>query len=540
MKTTTKIGLIGGIVLILAIGMAFLYSKGFFEASGKSNQELEDLHPLLSIQNLHSFYNRDVSKEFDKLAEHASSDQNLKSIKLYQYSTGYGKMLLDKEFFFDFKGKPVRSVAYSADGADFSHTYYFYNDLGQNYLDVYIGSNKYDTVYTFRNYNEQNHVIDQAEYNTKGNGLIKYTTWNAKLISDNVLRLEEIIYDDDLVSSDIVPSYKQDMHLTLISPNEVEVRTARTVYQDTVHNSHYEDDFKLENRLLVSVENPIRYELDKDGDWFTAAAKGYSYRRELSYYKEGEPELIRDFKVSKAVLEKLNALAQTVPAKAWKNHNKKHSAISHRAGLFKAGKYGQRIDIREAKAIDDFTPVLWHLVSLDSGDVAGFENKCFVAGYNTPLQDKDGFNLRCLAIYERVNGSYILRKQSFNAIETFNDYEDDFAYDGFNETNFSVSLEGGEVVVHYSYMRGEASYAYAYQDGNWVLVNYESSHRTCCQAEFYSYDYRTQMYHASIMSTTEDATGDTTINVLQNRPMVYMDSMDVQQYDYAETGLLIK
>jgi hypothetical protein len=140
-----------------------------------------------------------------------------------------------------------------------------------------------------------------------------------------------------------------------------------------------------------------------------------------------------------------------------------------------------------------------------------------------------------------VNGVYVLRKQSLNAIESFIDQDHDFSFHNFDETNFSVGISKGEVIVSYSYMRGEASYAYAYQNGDWVLVNYESGHRTCCQAEMYSYNYKTKMYSASIINTSDDDTPrDTSITIQQSRPMMYMDSMNVMQYDYSETGLLVK
>ena len=133
-----------------------------------------------------------------------------------------------------------------------------------------------------------------------------------------------------------------------------------------------------------------------------------------------------------------------------------------------------------------------------------------------------------------------MSKESFNAIETFIDSDDDFSYQGFNEVNFSVAINAGEVQVNYAYMRGEASFVFAFQNGDWILVRYESNHRTCCQAESYSYDYKTKMYSAAIFNTTEDYSQDTTFNVLQNRPLVFMDSLNVMQYDYDETGLLIK
>jgi hypothetical protein len=530
-------------ILLAAVLLTTFFIYNTKEGSVSNGSETSDTNThsaLLSIQNLHNFYYTDKSEDIVKLSEHQPNDQKLKSTKLYRYSTVKNKMLFEKELFFDFKGRPILNASYSIDNSTPSYTHFYYDEEGRNYLEVYIGSNKYDTIYTLRNYNKQNHITEEIEYNIKRKELQKYTTWNSKIISDSVLRMEETIYDNSITLNDILPYYKKDTYLTLISPQEVSVKTARTVYQDTTYNSHYEDQFKLEYNQLVSIKHHVQYEHDQKGDWVTMKGEKYAIKRELTYYKEGESEVKREFKFSDSVLKDLNTLMQTLPSRAWKNHREKHAAITNKTKLFHDGNYGKSIEIKEAKAIKDFTPVLWHLVSLDSGAIAGFAEKCFVIGYNTPLKDKDGFNLRCLAIYEQVGDNYKLHKQSFNALETFNDYNDDFSFHDFNETNFDVSIQEGQVIVSYSYMRGEASYAYAYQNGKWVLVNYESNHRTCCQVEFYSYDYRTKMYHASISSTTDDSTRDTSINVQQNRPIMYMDSMNVQQFDYAETGLLIK
>jgi hypothetical protein len=330
------------------------------------------------------------------------------------------------------------------------------------------------------------------------------------------------------------------MYLTLSSNSEVKVQTTRIVYQDTAYNSNYVDHYNLENYQLVSTKYPIQFEYNHQGDWISMKGEGYSVKREMNFYKEGEPEIRKGFNFTKFVLTNLDSMMQTLPTIAWKNHREKHSIIGSKTKLFNEGKYGKSIEKEEANTIEEFTPELWYFISQDSGSITGFENMCFVVGYNTPLKDKNDFNLRCLAIYERTNGIYKLRKESFNAIEPFIDNDEDFSFHDFDEANFSVGINEGKVIVSYSYMRGEATYAYAYQNGNWVLVNYESNHRTCCQAEVYSYDYKTKTYSASITSTSEDDTGDTSITIQQNRPIMYMDSMNVMQYDYSETGLLVK
>ncbi|HEX8545912.1 MAG TPA: hypothetical protein VF691_03060 [Cytophagaceae bacterium] len=541
MKITSRTKIFGLILLlILSITFFIFYTKKDLASNKREVISLENLPRLLSIQNFHNFYYQDKSEDVYVISQHKPDDKKLKSIKLYRFSTGYNKMLFEKELFFDFDGKIVKTAYSSSENPDSSFTYIFYNDQKKIYLEVFIGSNKYDTIYTLRNFDEQSHIIEEIKYNIKRKELNELTTWKFKLMSDSLLRLEETIYQNNMTLNNILPYYKKDINFIVVNPSEVKVHTVRTVCQDTSYNSIYEDLFKLENNTLVSTKYPVEYEYNKQGDWSSMKGEGYFVKREMSFYQEGESEITKGFDYSKLVLDTLDLMMQTIPTKAWKNHRAKHAKIAAKTKLFNEGKYGKSIEKEVANAIEEFTPALWHLVSVDSGSIAGFENKCFVVGYNTPLKDKNEFNRRCLAIYERINGSYKLRKQSINAIESFVDQDDDFSFHDFNEANFTVGINEGKVFVSYSYMRGEASYSYAYQNDDWVLISYESNHRTCCEAEMYSYDYKTKMYSASITSTSGDETGDTSITIQQNRPVMYMDSMNVMQYDYSETGLLVK
>jgi len=68
----------------------------------------------------------------------------------------------------------------------------------------------------------------------------------------------------------------------------------------------------------------------------------------------------------------------------------------------------------------------------------------------------------------------------FGAIEYFIDSDDDLLFDRYDETNFSVNTEDGDIVVSYEYMRGEASYTFTCKKGSWLLAGYASGHRTCC------------------------------------------------------------
>jgi len=66
-----------------------------------------------------------------------------------------------------------------------------------------------------------------------------------------------------------------------------------------------------------------------------------------------------------------------------------------------------------------------------------------------------------------------------------------------------------------------------------VLVYYSSSHRTCCQAEAISYDYRSKTYSYSLFNMGDkdededsDMPRDTTYTEIQDRPVIYMDGQE--------------
>jgi len=108
--------------------------------------------------------------------------------------------------------------------------------------------------------------------------------------------------------------------------------------------------------------------------------------------------------------------------------------------------------------------------------------------------------------------------------------DNDLLFDGYDESNFSVSIQDGHIVINYEYMRGEAVNEYAYENGNWILVYASSSHRTCCSASISSYDYRTKTLTESTFPLGEedydDSTGisrDTVITTIEDRPVIYMD-----------------
>ena len=248
------------------------------------------------------------------------------------------------------------------------------------------------------------------------------------------------------------------------------------------------------------------------------------------YYEPNEEEIKIDFSPNKSILQHLKSQMKLLPKQAWRNYNEKKNAYKKRLSLFQNHAYGDSIVIKEARTLEAFLPKLWYEVSVSSGEITGIDSLCYVVGYNTPVTGNDGSFLRSLAIYVYREGKYQLIKQSFYAIDSFDDMDNDLLFDGFDESNFSVSIQDGHILINYEYMRGESVNEYAYENGNWKLVYASSSHRTCCFASISSYDYRTKTFTESTFrfgdEEYDESTGiprDTVITTIEDRPTIYMD-----------------
>ncbi|MUP39142.1 hypothetical protein [Labilibaculum euxinus] len=493
---------------------------------------------LIKVENIETYRYPDDSNEIENLTEHKKSNK-IKTICIFRFSTGYQKMLFEQKIKFNKNGKPILSAHLDLDSSDSSFVYYFYDDQNNRFLDVSIGSNKYDTIYTFRKFDTYSHVQDEINYNIKRKELGYYKNRRITPVTDLEIQIEETEYGNDFTYGKVTPSYQYRTKLKIIDDLDVSSYTNRWVCQDSTYSSSYTDSYRFSGSKLNRKEVKYALKYNDQGDWIEKKGDSYLIEREIDYYREEPDDRKQQFTYSNIIIKKLDSLMITIPKEAWKNHKEKHDAISERRNIIKESRYGKKIELIESDSLAKFTPVLWHVVSQDSGFCAGCDSLCFVVAYNTPLKKEDS-NLRCLALYKKFNSKYILQKQSFGAIESFNDYDDDWAFDGYNETDFYVSIQGGAIIIDYSYMRGEASYTYAFQDGNWVLLNYSSNHRTCCEVESYSYDYATKQYSFSVFSTSEETGKDTSYTVLQDRPIILMDSMNVSEYDYNETGLLVK
>jgi hypothetical protein len=358
--------------------------------------------------------------------------------------------------------------------------------------------------------------------------------------SDSLLNIKYEFYDSDLKHEYILPFESRDIEIGMLNDSIVRANTTRIVPHDTTYNSMFKDIFKIKNNTLVPANSESIINPNVNSSCLETRYNQCAIKRAFKYYTTNENDVNNDFLVNQIIIKTLRIKVDSLPILAWEKYRTNNNAFTERNRLLEEGVNTDSIEINEGFTIEIFSPQLWYTVSQDSGRIDGLSNQCYVVGYNTPLKNESDFNKRCMAIFERVNGKLLLRKQTFMALEDFIDDDKDLLFDGYNETNFSLAIENGNIIIKYNYMRGEASYTFSFEKKKWILVNYESSHRTCCQAENYSYNFKTKIYYYSISSTEEDSKGDTTIRIIQERPIMYMDSINIKTFDYDMTGLIAK
>ena len=527
------------IILGALIVIGVLTNFTFYSNQSKSTP------PLISLSNLADFYYTDYSYDISILSEYKSNGEDiLKSISVYRYSSAGEGMLLQDSILVNKEGKPILKI--TPRESDFAKTNYFYDEHGNNYLNITIESNKYDTIYTLKKYDKFNHVSKCIQYNITRKELQDFYTIEISPISDNEVKLKLVKFDTDINTKEPLPFESRDMEIKKTKDTLVEVSTNRIVQNDTTYNSTYDYFYKIENNALVLTNLKTQFKYDKQGNWIEKKNNYFNIQRSFSYYTKDENEITNTLQIDKSVLNFLYSQMDSLPSIAWKNYTANLNANKIRTEIYENGTYGDSISLKQANSIDAFLPTLWYQVCLDSGYVTGYKNMCYVAGYNTPVNGSDGYKKRCLAIYEKQNGKYYLVLQSFGAMEDFYDSDENLLFNGYDEINCNVSIQDKNIIIRYEYMRGESSYEFTNKNGNWILESYSSGHRTCCQAENSSYDYRTKTYSYSIFNTGDDngesngLSGDTTVTEIQERPIMYMDSLNIRDYDFNETGILIK
>jgi hypothetical protein len=518
-------------IIVLSFLASFTIEKAGLPALFRAGRSVSDsLSSLVALSNFWDMY-YDYGYNLDVLSEHHfNPEHRIRSISVYRLRTDDQGTMLQDSILLNAEGKPVLRITPYESGP--SCTYYYYNDQGNPYLDVMVNSNKYDTLYTLRQFDRYHHAMKAIQYNISRKELQFLTVIETTSSSDTLVQQKLVRYDSDIDRMKVLPFESRDMLLSKTGDSLLRVRINRTVYSDTSCNSNYEELYRIENNRLVYNKMQYQTAYNQQGDWIDKKSANFNLHRTFSYYHAGEPDFTGGLPMNASVVDFLYSQMDSLPALAWKNYQEGRDSLEARRQMVEEGTYGDSIALTEAQNLEEFQPALWYTVSVGSGNIKGFDSLCYAVGYNTPVTD-GGDYLRCLAIYEHRNGMYRLLKQSFGALDVFYDDDDDLLFDGFDETNFTISIEDSDVIINYEYMRGEATYEYAYDNGNWVLVYYSSGHRTCCQAESSSYDYRTKTYSYTQFSTMDDEENedsdmpsDTTITEIQDRPIIYMDDMD--------------
>lgn len=528
---------------IIALGflVSFTNEKAGLPAFHNSGKPVSDsISSLIALSDFWDLY-YDYSYNLDVLSEHHHyPDKPIRSISVYRIGQADQGAMLQDSILLNKEGQPVLKI--SPQGSGPSYTYYYYDKRGNPYLDIMLYSNKYDTIYTLRQFNRYNHAQKTIQYNITRKELQFLTAIELNSVSDTLVQMKLERFDSDIDRNKVFPFEGRDMQVRKAGDSLILVQINRTVYSDTSHNSTYGELYRIENNKLVYNKMQCQTVFNQQGDWIEKKSANFNLRRSFSYYSAVEPEITGGLVVNPSVVESLQSQMDSLPTLAWKNYHEDKDSLEAREQLYEEGAYGDCITLTEGHSLEDFLPVLWYTVSAGSGYIKGFDSLCYAVGYNTPVKSSSDDNLRCLAIYEQRNGTYRLLKQSFGALDPFYDADGDLLFDGYGETDYTISIEGGNVVVYYEYMRGEATNEYAYDNGNWVLVYYSSSHRTCCQAEMNSYDYRTKTYSYSLFNMLDedensDMPRDTTVTEIQDRPVIYMDDMSNGSPEYYDSSI---
>ncbi len=529
-------------LIVLGFLVSFTNEKAGLPAFHNSGMPVSD--SISSLIALSDFWDMhyDYSYNLDVLSEHHRNPYKpIRSISVYRVGLEDQNGMLQDSILLNKEGRPVLKI--SPQGSGPSYTYYYYGERGNPYLDIMIYSNKYDTIYTLRQFDRYNHAQKTIQFNISRKELQFLTLIEMTSVSDTLVQLKLERFDSDTDRGKVFPFEGRDMQVRKAGDSLLSVQTSRMVYSDASYNSTYEELYRIENNKLVYNKMQCLTKYNRQGDWIEKKSTHFNLHRAFSYYDSDEPEITGGLAVNPSVVEFLHSQMDSLPALAWKNYREEQHSLEVRQQMFEEGNYGKSITLTEGHSLEEFLPALWYTVSEGSGYIKGIDSLCYAVGYNTPVTGAGDDNLRCLAIYEQRNGLFRLLKQSFGALDPFFDDEGDLLFDGYGETDYSISIADGNIVVYYEYMRGEATYEYAYDDGNWVLVYYSSSHRTCCQGEVSSYDYRTKTYSYSLFNMLDeeevensDMPRDTTITEIQDRPVLYMDGMDSNSLEYYDSS----
>lgn len=188
--------------------------------------------------------------------------------------------------------------------------------------------------------------------------------------------------------------------------------------------------------------------------------------------------------------------------------------------------------VDKGHTLGDFIPKSWELFSSDSGKLSPFEDSVLIAAYNTQIPSKErGYSLRCLVIFEKINKELILRKQFFNALDSFDDKTKNW-YHTIRIVNKSIEINYRE----YPRYGGLFSFEYEQNKEDWILKYEEYSSQGTYPIYFQSFDFKTKQLKLEVRS--DDKEIDTLIHVKKYLPDVYLSGF--KNIDKFKNSLKVK
>ena len=228
-----------------------------------------------------------------------------------------------------------------------------------------------------------------------------------------------------------------------------------------------------------------KYEYDTHGNW--TARYEYSkedpsikeflkaiIHREIEYYKESEESLI-----SETVNYKLVDFALLSVRKIPEYAKEKRLKLLEYQQLLKEGKYGKDFTLKKAKKIEDFTPLLWTIVQEVNGNIIDDSTSEKVVIYEKPhLLDNEPEH--CLAIFYQKSGSWELKEQFFNLIQSYQ-------FGGES----AVEIDRKCIVISNAGANWEKTYRYRFQNNDFYLIGVTISNGKCDEYSTFDYNLNT-------------------------------------------------
>jgi hypothetical protein len=453
--------------------------------------------------------------QYQKYSERVRKDSiKLDSFTLYHYAKcnfNLNGTLVQYIGYYDYDSKRCTNYYYNGrlligESIDSTYTIYYYNT-------------KYDLIKSVRfdNYRKeiQEFVLRDIIYKKneinfisnvyQSDTLLTYSDFKKINFSKN--RFNVLEYRNQIES----PSYNRkdsDSYYYKIFNHQLQLDSIRNfdgfdkLYYSYFKNGKIRSQFSKKDTLIYNEYGDLIYHnwyrkytyiYDNRNNWIIRRyynEKGLYeiIKREITYCDNNNNQDIGN-KLSDEIIKKADYLCSFIPIYA----KHKQDSIDNVKKDITNGNYGKSIIVLHGAKINDFIPKHWSFVCSDTGNLFPYKSKVIIAAFNTSIPATEPYEfLRCLAIFEVIEGKLCLREQ-YN-----------FALDGYNENQpeakgYSVKISNNMIQAYYQYMRGESNVDYEYDISakDWRLVSDYSSHRTCCVASSSEYDFKNGKIHIS-------------------------------------------